>query len=128
MDNEDRPLAEIFNDIFRNLKRAENDDDKVDLKKNAVQSLSLKMKVQSLGIFSSNESIDEVSSKSLKYLLCAYFEGYFRLKMHDSDPTVKTNEAVNRYVLKRELFKLTPLYLLNLDVSSNFWNIWTITT
>ena len=62
MDNEDRPLAEIFNDIFRNLKRAENDDDKVDLKKNAVLSLSLKMKVQSLGIFSSNESIDISSS------------------------------------------------------------------
>lgn len=96
MENEDRPLADIFNEIFRNLKRAENDEEGIDLKKNAAQSLSLKMKVQSLGTFSPNESIDEVSNKSLKYFLCAYFEGYFRLKMHDSEPALKTNEAVTR--------------------------------
>jgi len=100
MENNDRPLADIFNEIFRNLKRAENEEEGIDLKKNAAQSLSLKMKVQSLGTFSSNESIDEVSNKSLKYFLCAYFEGYFRLKMHDSDPALKTNEAVTRCFLE----------------------------
>jgi len=100
MENEDRPLADIFNEIFRNLKRAENDEEGIDLKKNAAQSLSLKMKVQSLGTFSPNESIDEVSNKSLKYFLCAYFEGYFRLKMHDSEPALKTNEAVTRCFLE----------------------------
>ena len=59
--------------------------------------MTLKRKVDSLGLFSSNEDLDEVSTKSLKFFLVSYFEGYFRMKLHDRNPTLDTLKEINRY-------------------------------
>ena len=95
MERDDRPLVDIFNIIFQALKLAEKDE-LVDIKNNINETVELKNKVQSLGLYSSNEDLEEVSTKTLKYFLVSYFEGYFRLKLHDKNPSIETLTIIHR--------------------------------
>merc|ERR1711970_1425822 len=100
MENDSRPLVQIFNSIFENLKKVESDESSVDLENLIKESVSLKNKIKSLGLYSDNEEIDEISTKTLKYFLVSYFEGYFRLKMHDRNPSLDTLKIINRCFLE----------------------------
>ena len=71
---EHKDLPSLFIDIIQNWRRIEKDAASVDYREMIDVAMEANDRIQSLSLFSCNEEIEEVSTKSLKYMLVKFFE------------------------------------------------------
>ena len=71
---EHKDLPSLFIDIIQNWRRIEKDAASVDYREMIDVAMEANDRIQSLSLFSYNEEIEEVSTKSLKYMLVKFFE------------------------------------------------------
>jgi len=91
---EHKDLPSLFIDIIQNWRRIEKDAASVDYREMIDVAMEANDRIQSLSLFSYNEEIEEVSTKSLKYMLVKFFEAEFRLKPHEANPQLVTLKSV----------------------------------
>ena len=72
MENKDLPT--LFVDILQCWRRIGTDSKSIDFKEMIDVTMEANDRIESLALFSCNEEIEEVSTKSLKYMLVKFFE------------------------------------------------------
>jgi len=92
MENKDLPT--LFVDIIQNWRKIEKEAASIDYKELIDVTMEANDRIQSLSLFSCNEEIEEVSTKSLKYMLVKFFEAEFRLKPHEANPQLVTLKSI----------------------------------
>lgn len=91
---ENKDLPNLFIDIIQNWRRIEKEAASIDYKEMIDVTMKANDRIQSLSLFSCNEDIEEVSTKSLKYILMNFFEAEFRLKSHEANPQIVTLKSI----------------------------------